>query len=67
MKNYGATIERGTICAVTDDGYKVQSLTRDGITTPALPSLCGDSLKTGDRVYYFMFDDGHGAIMAAFE
>lgn len=67
MKNqYGATIERGIIAEVSEGGYKVQSLTRDGITTPALPSISGAAYNAGDRVYFFVFDDGHGAILATF-
>ena len=64
--NYGANIERGIIAEVCEGGYKVQSLTRDGIMTPAIPSVSGTAYKAGDCVYYFVFDDGHGAILAAF-
>ena len=67
MKNeYGATIERGVIAEACEDGYKIRSLTRDGIVTPALPSISGTAYRAGDRVYFFVFDDGHGAILAAF-
>lgn len=59
--NYGANIERGIIAEVCEGGYKVQSLTRDGIMTPAIPSVSGTAYKAGDRVYFFVFDDGHGA------
>lgn len=64
--NYGANIERGIIVEVCEDGYKVQSLTRDGIMTPAIQSVSGASFEAGDRIYFFMFDDGHGMILAAF-
>jgi hypothetical protein len=37
-----------------------------GIITPAIPSVSGAAYKAGDRVYFFVFDDGHGAILAAF-
>lgn len=66
MQNYGAAIERGIIAEACGGGYKVQSFTRDGIVTPAIPSVSGAPLKVGDRVYFFVFDDGHGAILAAF-
>lgn len=65
-QQYGATIERGIVAVACEDGCKVQSLTRDGITTPALPSVSGTAYKVGDRVYFFVFDDGHGAILAKF-
>lgn len=65
--NYGACIERGVVTMVCEGGYKVKSLTRDGITTPALPSIGGTTYQVGDRVYFFVFDDGHGAILAAFQ
>ena len=67
MKNFGAQIERGQIETVTGDNrYKVASNSRDGIITPALPSIGGATYTVGDHVYFFMFDDGHGAILAPF-
>lgn len=64
--DYGATIERGVIIAAEADKYTVKSDTRYGIITPAIPYLGDGNLRTGDRVYFFMFEDGHGAILAAF-
>lgn len=66
MNEFGANIERGVITEIGDDGYKVQSYTRDGVITPAIPSTSGATHKVGDRVYFFVFDDGHGAILAEF-
>ena len=66
MNNNGATIERGVVEEVCATGYKVKSYTRDGIITPAIPAASGAAYKAGDRVYFFMFDDGHGMILAAF-
>ena len=66
MSNYGAIIERGIVEEVCENGYKVKSYARDGITTPAIPAASGAAYKAGDRVYFFVFDDGHGAILAAF-
>lgn len=63
---YGAAIERGVITEVCAGGYRISSYSRKGITTPAIPSIDGRIYMAGDRVYYFMFDDGHGAILAAF-
>jgi hypothetical protein len=67
MGEYGARIERGEIAEAAEGLYVVQSLTRDGIITPALPTMGGATYDVGDRVYYFLFDDGHGLILAAFE
>ena len=67
MNQYGAQIERGRIEQITGDGLcKVASISRDGIITPALPSIGGATYTVGDYVYFFMFDDGHGAILASF-
>lgn len=63
---YGAAIERGVISAVESGGYRVKSDTRDGVTTPVLPYLGEGSLQANDKVYFFMFDDGGGAILAVF-
>ena len=59
-------LSAGSLPKRAEGGYKVQSFTRDGIVTPAIPSVSGAPLKVGDRVYFFVFDDGHGAILAAF-
>lgn len=66
MKNYGATVERGIVKEVCAEGYRVQSYTRNGVTTPAIPAASGAAYEVGDRVYFFVFDDGHGMILAAF-
>ena len=76
--NWGARIERGTIDEVSGKKYKVKSLSRDGVKTPWIevlsikPTLYGDvyvptEYKSGDMVYYFMFPDGHGAILGKAE
>lgn len=63
---YGAAIERGKILSVESGGYRIESYTRDGITTPPIPAMGGAAYSAGDRVYFFLFDDGSGAILAAF-
>ena len=67
MSDYGAAIERGRIISAEDDGYRVMSYSRDGITTPLLPAISDATYKVDDRVYFFVFEDGHGAILAAFD
>lgn len=58
-----AAIERGVVVDAPEGGYKVQSYSRDGLITPAIPALTQDTYTQGDRVYFFLFDDGHGAIL----
>ncbi len=67
MNDYGAAIERGRIISAEDNKYSVMSYSRDGITTPPLPSIGNAAYSIGDCVYFFMFPDGHGAILAAFD
>ena len=67
MKNdsmSGAMIERGVICAAVNGSYKIRSATRYGIITPYLKAMSG-IYSVGDTVYYFMFPDGNGMILAA--
>lgn len=66
MNSNGAIIEQGIVHEVTDDGYRVESYTRSGLLTPAIPALPGAAFQAGDRVFYFMFNDGCGLILAAF-
>ncbi|MGI6234433.1 MAG: hypothetical protein ACOYI6_04160 [Christensenellales bacterium] len=63
----GALIERGRVIEKTDTGYRVKSLTRDGITTPPIPAMGGAEHQAGSLVYFFVFGDGHGMILAAFD
>jgi hypothetical protein len=58
-----AAIERGVVVSASEGGYRVQSYSRDGLITPAIPALTLDTYAQGDRVYFFLFDDGHGAIL----
>lgn len=61
----GALIERGAIEKIEAGGYRVESITRPGISTPALKSLvAGETLVPGDQVYFFLFPDGDGLIIA---
>ena len=66
MNGYGAEIERGRIITAENDGYTVMSYTRENIITPPIPAIGGATYIVGDRVFFFVFDDGHGAILAAF-
>lgn len=62
--NMGATIERGEIIRTEKAGYSVRSFTRDGVVTPLIPASGEANYANGDLVYFFMFEDGHGLIIA---
>ena len=65
---YGASIERGRITGQAEGGYTVASLDRDGIESPAIPTIPvsgagGAEYAVGDMVYFFLFRDGTGGII----
>lgn len=62
-KMNGAIIERGIVIAKINDTYRVRSITRDGIITPLLKSA-ENTLSVADKVYFFLFPDGDGMIIA---
>lgn len=61
--SYGAKIERGVIIHAGEDGYTVKSYDRNGLVTPKIKTLFGYKYNAGDRVYFFLFDDGSGQII----
>jgi len=62
-----AMIERGIVKAVSAGQYTIESYGRSGLTTPAIPALhTGESYAEGDKVYFFLFGDGHGAVLGKF-
>lgn len=63
--SYGANIERGVIRRVTESGYIVQSYDRSGLMTPPIVDIHQRQHSAGDRVYFFLFDDGSGKIIAS--
>lgn len=65
MDGYGASIERGIVLAAESDGYRVKSLTRDGVVTPPIAAVGEGEYAVGARVYFFVFDDGRGAILGS--
>lgn len=66
MENYGASIEIGEIVARSGNRYAVRSCTRYGLVTPPIPALGDAAFEAGERVYFFLFEDGHGMILAAY-
>ena len=63
----GALIERGVIVAAEDGLYTVASYGRSGLITPGIPAIIGAPYEANEKVYFFMFDDGHGAVIGRFE
>lgn len=63
MEQSRGAIERGMIRTVSEEGYAIASLDRDGIETPPLKPLSGGVYRQGDRVYFFYFPDGTGRIL----
>lgn len=61
---YGARIERGQVVGASDAQYAVKSVTREGIYTPPIPAIDNTAYTVGDMVYFFLFEDGTGAILA---
>lgn len=67
MRNeiYGSTLERGVIEKIENGKYRVSSLTRDGIVSMPIKSKNEtDTYSIGDKVYFFLFDDGDGLILS---
>lgn len=62
-----AAVERGIVTAVSSGKYTVKSYGRDGLITPGIPALhAGASYAVNDKVYFFLFNDGTGAIIGTF-
>lgn len=60
----GAFIERGRIQTAENGRYRVQSVSRDGITTPPIGALLPEEeYSPGQLVYFFLFPDGDGLIL----
>lgn len=59
-----AMIERGTIVSAENNAYKIKSLDRNGIITPPLKTIGGSVYELNAAVYFFLFDDGTGAVIA---
>lgn len=68
MKNecsapYGAFVERGKVTAAEHNGYIVASSERPGVTTPPIKGINNENYSAGDRVFFFLFNDGDGRII----
>ena len=56
-------VERGKILMVTEDGYIVGSLDREGIVTPPIKPTDDATYAVGDLVYFLIFSDGTGKVL----
>ena len=62
-----AMIERGIVTAVSSGKYTVKSYGRDPLETPPLkPLTSGATYAVNDQVFFFLFNDGDGRILAKF-
>ena len=60
---YGALIERGKVTQAEQDGYIVESYERPGVITPPIKGINNENYGAGDRVFFFLFNDGDGRII----
>lgn len=63
MRKGLASIERGTITAVSEGEYTIASQDREGIETLPVPAMDERTYAVGDEVDFFLFADGTGAII----
>lgn len=63
--DYGARIERGEIIDIVGEQYEISSYDRDGMIC-VIPAINDESYAVGNRVYFFLFNDGTGGILKAF-
>lgn len=63
-----ARIERGIVVSVSSGLYQIRSYGRDGLVTPGIPALAGGGqpYAVNEKVYFFLFDDGTGAVLGRF-
>lgn len=63
--SYGAQVERGQVLMVLEDGRaQIESFSRPGMTTPPLRAPAGLEPATDDIVYFLLYPDGRGMILA---
>ena len=56
-------VERGTIISVENNAHRVKSIDRENVITPLLRTIDGSVYEVNAAVYFFLFDDGDGAII----
>lgn len=65
MEKCGAAICRGVIAGGNGEaGYEIRSLTEDGIVAWGIKDTDSRTYEKGEKVYFFLFEDGDGRILA---
>ena len=59
----GGIIERGKVISVSQEGYAIASMDRDGIETPPLKPIDNRTYTEGASVIFIFFKDGTGKIL----
>ena len=62
---WGARIERGKVTEAEGGTYTVESYDRPGVTGYGLTGP--SAIAAGEKVYFFLFGDGKGLILAKAE
>lgn len=70
---FGTMIEQGIIVSIQGDGYRIDSYSRDGLTTKPIKAIADWDIDEngipvrrygiGDKVFFFLFEDGNGMIL----
>lgn len=63
----GAEIHIGTVIKTDNGTYIIKSITEYPMETPAIKALDNQTYNAGDRVFYFLFDNGYGAVIGKAE
>ena len=62
-REFTAKIDRGEIVLADPNGYVIESYGRYNLRTPKIRAIGNEEYQAGDRVYFFLFDDGDGKIL----
>lgn len=62
----GTMIHIGTIVNTDNGSYTVKSITESPMETPPMTAIDDAEYSAGDRVCYFLFDNGFGKIICAY-
>lgn len=69
--SWGARIERGRVTAIDGSGqtdrFTIQSYDRPGVTASRIADPTNLQPEIGEKVCFFMFDDGTGCIVGTLD
>ena len=60
---WGTKIERGIVTEVSSGEYTVKSYDRPGLTISGIKNKSGTTIAANDKVVFYVFADGVGAIL----